>query len=197
MRTLVLVFRRGARAPNTGGNGTLLPYHIEGFLAAPFCGEPSAKLQFEADRLPARVVQVEDQRQIGLRRHARSCSTVRGAAGGTARGQVVDRREPLAHDRLPGGVEQRDLEVGADAIQLENAIFAKLVTAGQLSTGNYRQNLSGTAMDGNDFILYETDTGKLYYDADGSGTGAATQLATVYSSGTTPATLSAADFMVT
>ena len=38
---------------------------------------------------------------------------------------------------------------------------------------------SGTASDGNDFVLYETDTGKLFYDADGNGAGAAVQIATL------------------
>lgn len=85
-----------------------------------------------------------------------------------------------------------------DAIQLENSIFAKLTTPGQqLASANYRENLSGTAVDGNDFILHETDTGKLYYDADGSGASAAIHFATVYASGTTPATLKAMDFFVT
>jgi len=30
----------------------------------------------------------------------------------------------------------------------------------------------GTAVDGNDYVLYDTDTGNLYYDQDGSGAGA-------------------------
>jgi Ca2+-binding RTX toxin-like protein len=64
-----------------------------------------------------------------------------------------------------------------DAIQLENAVFAKLVSVGVLPASNFAANTSGRAVDGNDFVVYETDTGKLYYDADGSGAGAAVQIA--------------------
>lgn len=31
-------------------------------------------------------------------------------------------------------------------------------------------NLAGKALDSNDFVVYETATGKLFHDADGSGT---------------------------
>ena len=90
----------------------------------------------------------------------------------------------------------KDFSSVADTIRLENRIFTKLLTTGNLSAENYRESLTGNAVDANDYILYETDTGKLYYDADGSGAGAKVYFATVYSSGTTPATLSAADFVV-
>lgn len=49
------------------------------------------------------------------------------------------------------------------------------------------------------YILYDTDSGALYYDADGSGKGAAIRFAIRFASlasvGTTP--LLAADFIVT
>lgn len=90
----------------------------------------------------------------------------------------------------------KDFSAVADTIRLENGIFTKLLTTGSLNAANYRESLTGNAVGANDFILFETDTGKLYYDADGSGAGAKVHFATVYSSGTTPANLSAADFVV-
>lgn len=56
-------------------------------------------------------------------------------------------------------------------------MFTKLAASGALSPGNFVANSTGHAVDRNDFIAYETDTGKLYYDADGSGAGAAVLVA--------------------
>ncbi len=88
-----------------------------------------------------------------------------------------------------------DFQAGSDSIQLDSAVFRKLSANGALSAANFRASADGTAADANDYILYDTDSGALYYDADGSGKGAAIQFATVVIVGTTP--LSAADFIVT
>ena len=81
-----------------------------------------------------------------------------------------------------------------DTIQLENAIFKKLITAGALNAANFKASLTGNATDSNDYILYETDTGKLFYDADGSGAGAKVQFALLGTA--THPTITAADFVV-
>jgi len=64
-----------------------------------------------------------------------------------------------------------DFNVAADTIRLENAIFTGLV-AGALTAAAFRSNTTGQAADATDRIIYETDTGVLWYDADGSGAGA-------------------------
>lgn len=56
----------------------------------------------------------------------------------------------------------------------------------------FRASTTGTATDNNDYILYNTTTGALLYDADGSGSGVATQFATL----TTQPTITANDFAV-
>ena len=66
-----------------------------------------------------------------------------------------------------------------DAIQLENSVFLKLTTTGQLASTSFAANSTGTAVDSNDYIVYETDTGKLFYDADGNGAGVAVLFATL------------------
>ncbi len=71
-----------------------------------------------------------------------------------------------------------DFNPAADSLQLENAVFTKLATTGVLSASFFRANSSGTAVDSNDFLVYETDTGRLSYDADGSGAGAPVLIAT-------------------
>lgn len=72
-----------------------------------------------------------------------------------------------------------DFNPADDTIQLENGIFTKLATVGALSAGNFRASNTGTAADANDFVLYNTATGTLSYDADGNAAGAAVQIATV------------------
>jgi serralysin len=64
-----------------------------------------------------------------------------------------------------------------DSIQFENSVFTKMTTTGALAAANFAANTSGRAVDGNDRVVYETDAGKLFYDADGSGVGAAVQIA--------------------
>ena len=88
----------------------------------------------------------------------------------------------------------KDFSTASDTIQLDNAIFKKLVNAGPLGAANFRASASGNAVDSNDYIVYETDTGKLFYDADGSGAGAKVQFALVGTS--VHAALTAADFTV-
>jgi Ca2+-binding RTX toxin-like protein len=86
-----------------------------------------------------------------------------------------------------------DFSVAADTIRLENAIFAALTTTGTLAADAFRANTTGLATDASDRIVYETDTGKLFYDADGSGAGATgIQFATV----TDGLALTNADFVV-
>jgi len=50
----------------------------------------------------------------------------------------------------------------------------------------------GVAADANDFLLYDTNTGKLFYDADGNGAGAKVEFVTLVG---IPA-LTAADFTI-
>ncbi len=86
-----------------------------------------------------------------------------------------------------------DLNVVDDRIQLANAGFTKPTALGVLSVNNFRANLGGTAVDADDYILYDTDSGQLYYDADGSGAGARILIATL----TGLPVLTAADIFVT
>jgi len=57
-----------------------------------------------------------------------------------------------------------------DVIHLDDAIFA-LLTPGALDVANFVAGAGVAAVDTNDYILYDTATGALYYDEDGSDTG--------------------------
>ena len=86
----------------------------------------------------------------------------------------------------------RDFNVVDDTIKLENGIFTKLTTIGTLNSAFFKANTDGKAKDNNDYLVYETDTGKLFYDADGNGLGAAILFATIENK----ASLTYADFTV-
>ena len=62
-----------------------------------------------------------------------------------------------------------------DSIQLDSTKFGALLggdTTG-VDDGELYASAGGLAHDSNDFLLYDTATGALYYDADGNGTAAA------------------------
>lgn len=87
----------------------------------------------------------------------------------------------------------QDFVVGQDRISLENAVFEGLAR-GKLKTANFV--LGTAAADANDYIIYDTATGNLLYDADGAGGGSAQQFATLVGVDEAPA-LTAASFIVT
>ncbi|MEQ1717884.1 MAG: calcium-binding protein [Hyphomicrobium sp.] len=91
-----------------------------------------------------------------------------------------------------------DFNVATDTIRLENAVFSKLVGAGNTMLSARQFFLGTAAHDLDDRIIYNRATGSLLYDADGNMAGgvAALQFATV---GTTvhPTTVTNADFFIT
>ncbi len=116
----------------------------------------------------------------------------------------------LGNDTLTGGVGQdtflfnstlnastnvdaiTDFTVVDDTIRLENGIFTALVSTGTLSASLFASNTTGQAGDANDRIIYESDTGWLYYDSNGSAAGGSVHFATL----TTGLALTANDFFV-
>ena len=86
-----------------------------------------------------------------------------------------------------------DFTVVDDTFQLDHAVFASLVALGVLSAGNFVAGVGVMAAEADDFILYDTGTGALLYDADGNGGTAAVQFATLVG---IVGSLDAADFVV-
>lgn len=73
-----------------------------------------------------------------------------------------------------------DFSVPADTIRLDNAVMAGLgATLGTLSVAAFAKNATGQAADVSDRIIYETDSGKLYYDVNGSAAGGSVHFATL------------------
>ena len=85
-----------------------------------------------------------------------------------------------------------DFNVAADTVALENAIFAVLGVAGTLTAAAFRTNNTGLAGDASDRIIYDQDSGALFYDANGNVGAGGIRFATL----ATGLTLTNADFLV-
>lgn len=66
-----------------------------------------------------------------------------------------------------------------DTIRLDNAVMTALGGTGVLSAAMFWQSTAGVAHDADDRIIYDSDGGQLYYDADGNGAGARVLIATL------------------
>lgn len=72
-----------------------------------------------------------------------------------------------------------DFSVADDTIRLENSIFTALSGTGRLTADQFVKNTAGAATDTTDRIIYETGTGKLFYDSNGDATGGSIHFATI------------------
>jgi Ca2+-binding RTX toxin-like protein len=75
----------------------------------------------------------------------------------------------------------RDWSSGSDKVALDDSAMSALGATGNFVAGDGRFWAAAGATaghDANDRVVYNTSTGSLYYDADGSGTGAAQLIAT-------------------
>lgn len=70
-----------------------------------------------------------------------------------------------------------DFKVIDDTIQLKNSVFTALIVKGVLNPANFI--IGTTAVDTNDFIIYNNNTGALLYDADANGSTKMVQIAII------------------
>ena len=70
-----------------------------------------------------------------------------------------------------------DFNAAADTIVLENAIVTTIVGTGTLTAAQFVANATGTAQDADDCIVYETNTGSVFFDSNGNAAGGAIQFA--------------------
>jgi Ca2+-binding RTX toxin-like protein len=71
-----------------------------------------------------------------------------------------------------------DFVTGTDKIQLSKIVFTNLGEAGTLNTNAFWSAPGAvTGHDADDRVVHNSTTGALYYDGDGSGAGAAVQIA--------------------
>ncbi|GAB6140689.1 M10 family metallopeptidase [Methylosoma difficile] len=98
-----------------------------------------------------------------------------GAGNDTLTGGIG--QDTFIFDSVSGIDTVTDFSVVDDTIQLKNTVFTALTVKGGLAAGQLV--LGSQALDTNDYIVYNQSTGKLYYDADGSGAGSQVQIATL------------------
>jgi Ca2+-binding RTX toxin-like protein len=69
-----------------------------------------------------------------------------------------------------GNVDRiKDFNAASDLVLLDNSIFTQVGDDGVLAIGSFHMSRAGVSHDADDRIIYDTDSGALYYDADGSG----------------------------
>jgi hypothetical protein len=91
---------------------------------------------------------------------------------------------------------------GTDKLVLDDDVFAKFLgtlsgaalSAENLKVGAGTSTVAYKAQDANDYLVYDTTSDLLYYDADASGSGAAVALVKIELVGTVAPT--AADFLI-
>jgi Ca2+-binding RTX toxin-like protein len=86
----------------------------------------------------------------------------------------------------------KDFKVSDDTILLDNLIFASAGGDGSLALGAFHKSKAGVAHDADDRIIYDIDSGALFYDADGAGQVAAVQFARLSKN----LSVSATDFVI-
>ncbi|MBW8323045.1 MAG: calcium-binding protein [Rhizobium sp.] len=64
-----------------------------------------------------------------------------------------------------------DFSVADDTISLENSVFTTIGAVGTLAAAAFVSNTTGLAQDASDRMIYETDTGNLFFDSNGSAAG--------------------------
>ncbi|MBW8285941.1 MAG: calcium-binding protein [Rhizobium sp.] len=70
-----------------------------------------------------------------------------------------------------------DFSVADDSIQLENSVFTTIGALGTLAAAAFVSNTTGLAQDASDRMIYETDTGNLFFDSNGSAAGGSVLIA--------------------
>jgi Ca2+-binding RTX toxin-like protein len=88
-----------------------------------------------------------------------------------------------------------DFGFGDDRLVLDRYALAQLAE-GPVAAQFFRASADGSAADGDDYLLYNTSSGALYYDADGSGAGAALHIATLWTRNGTHPELSAEQILI-
>ncbi|HRL75443.1 MAG TPA: M10 family metallopeptidase [Candidatus Accumulibacter phosphatis] len=101
-------------------------------------------------------------------------------------------------DTLPDAASNRDtisdFSVFDDTVELENAVFSWLATPGTLAAGSFRSGAGfSSAADADDYLIYNSSSGALYYDAAGNAGAAPVQIATLAAG----LALSNLDFLIT
>ena len=115
--------------------------------------------------------------------------------GGTGADVFVFNTAPNAASNLD---TITDFTSGTDRINLAKSVMAALGAVNSALSDDAFWQGAGVVKgnDVSDRIVYNTSTGALYYDADGSGSGAAVQLAQLGTAASHPLSLTAADFFV-
>jgi serralysin len=99
---------------------------------------------------------------------------------------------PLGGDNIDTILDFHNVVGDNDTIRMDNKYFTMLAKTGALKSDFFAANATGTAVDGDDYIVYNTTTGELFYDSNGNLAGGVVKFAVL----TGAPTLTSSDFLV-
>jgi serralysin len=154
---------------------TALPEHVENLVLA------GAAAEGTGNRLDNGLTGND---AANLLRGLQGDDTLRGGLGNDVL-EGGPGRDSFVFDAPPGAADADlvvDFRGNQDELQLDDAAFAAIGALGRFAAGDNRfafgDGLTAGA-DAADRVVYDTATGELYYDADGSGPGASLLFATL------------------
>ena len=142
--------------------------------------------------------------------HGETATSMAGLDGGAGNDTLIaGRNGPMtggsgadsfvfANELSLGGSTVADFASGVDKVHLDARLMPGLGATGNFTANDARFYAAAGATSGHDAddrVIYDSSTGNLWYDADGSGSGAAQRITTVSNAGA-PATVVASDIAV-
>lgn len=145
-------------------------------------GEGNDTVIASSDFSLAKLANVENIELAGTGAFSATGNAANNVLNGNAGSNVLTGgagADVFVFDDLTGTDTITDFVHGTDEIWIDNSVFTAFTTDGALTAGNFVTGAGAVALDADDFLVFDSTSGALYYDADGNAAGAAVHIANV------------------